>query len=324
LANYRNPTPWFQRFFLHGSLTWVSFLLCYFVTAPVLAVELFFAEPPHLKQQSKEITKILSGHVESYLQKPIESVSYRAASALSGENNLVIALGPAALEEILSGPGTAPVLAVFITKAVFETIQSKYSVLIRRKYSAIFSDPDPYKQIALVKALYGAAASSAIIRSLSVGAYIEEYRKAAKAFGVKLNVLDNDTINDTSEFIRATKNNRSIILLKDKSLFDQISLEKVLLSSYDINHQGVIGYSRGLVKNGAVATTYSSIANIAYSIFLQVERIGVGLSIDSPQYTKQFEVALNKYVLRSLNLTAIDESTLKNVIASIIQEGSNQ
>jgi hypothetical protein len=324
LANYLNLIPLLQRFFLHGALTWFSVLVFYCFIPPVLAVELFFAEPPYLKQHSKEITSKLRGHIESYLHNPIESISLRTASAISGKNNLVIAIGPEALDEILSGPGTAPLLAAFISKTSFDAIQKKHSILSHRHYSAIFSDSDPYKQIALVKALYGASASSAIISSLTVQAYIEDFRKAAKAFGVKLTVLDSDKIDNSSEFIRATKNSRSFILLKDKSLFDQISLEKILISTYDINHQGVIGYSRGLVKNGAAATTYSSIKNIAYSIFLQVKRIEVGQPIDTPHYTNHFEISLNKYVLRSLNLADIDEKALKKVITSIIEEGSKQ
>jgi hypothetical protein len=324
LIKHLNRFSWRQRFFLHGTLAWFSLVVCYFFTLPAKAVELFFAEPPHLTQQSKEITRILRGHVRSYLHKSIESVTCRTASALSGKNNLVIAIGPEALDEILSGPGSAPTLAVFISKTSFEAIKTKHSDFFRRQYSAIFSDPDPFKQIALVKALYGASASSAIINSQSAQAYIADYQKAAKAFHVELNVLDSDKIDNSSEFIRATKNNTSLILLKDQTLFARISLEKILLSSYDINYQGAIGYSRGLVKNGAAATTYSSIDNIAYSVFQQAKRIDAGQSISTPHYTKHFEISLNKYVLRSLNLTDISDRAMKKEIIFMLQEGSKQ
>lgn len=310
-----------RRIFLRSSLRWTLFAIFLLFTLPTWAVELFFAEPKSFGEQAQRITDTLKSSTGEYLQHPIESVSSNTAGALTGNTNLVVALGPEALDEVLSGPGSAPVLAVFVSKTSFETIIDRHVTSRKRPVSAVFSDPDPVKQVALVKALYGPSASSVLINSKTVNAYVEDYLQAAKTFGVNLNIVSLEDVKSSSDFIRATRSAKTLVLLKDQDLFERISLEKVLLSSYDINRQGVIGYSRGLVKNGGAATTFSSVDNIAHSIYLQVNRISENKSIEPPHYTVSFEVSLNKYVLRSLDLIDMSEETVQNKIVSIIQEG---
>jgi hypothetical protein len=283
-------------------------------------VEVYFAEPKPFGEHARRITDTLKATTISYLQHPIKSIYSTTAASLSGRANLVVTLGPEALDEVLSGPGSAPVLAVLVSKASFESIQQRHGKRNNRQVSAIFSDPDPLRQLALVKALYGPAASSVLISSPAVQSYVADYQAGADIFRLKLKVVDLKDVKSSSDFIRATKNSNTLFLLKDQDLFERVSLEKVLFSSYDINRQGVIGYSRGLVKNGGAATTYSSLDNIAHSIYLQVNRLTDDKSIKPPHYTISFEVSLNKYVLRSLNLVVASDETIKHKITSMILE----
>ncbi|MFA0809494.1 hypothetical protein [Microbulbifer epialgicus] len=290
---------------------------------PAWAVEVFFAEPKSFGDHARKISSRLKASTTTYLKRPIESIPTTAAGALSDYNNLVVAIGPEALRDVLAGPGNAPVLAVFVSKSSFESIIEQTPRIRGRHISAIYSDPDPLKQVALVKALYGTSATSVLISSLKVGTYVSQYEEASKELDVKLNIVNLSDVKSTSNFIRATNSAKTLLLLKDQELFDQISLEKLLLSSYDINRQGVIGYSRGLVKNGGAATTYSSVDNIAHSIYQQVNRINNEQPIDPPHYTELFEVALNKYILRSLDLTFVNEKSVHKRITQIVSEGGD-
>jgi hypothetical protein len=275
-----------------------------------------------MTEHAKRITNSLKTTTDSYFQHPVKPISSATAAALNGDSNLIVTLGPEALDEVLSGPGSAPVLAVFVSKISFDSTQVRYKDRDNRQVSAIFSDPDPLKQVALVKALYGPAASSVLISSPTFQTYVTDYQAAADIFNIELRIIDINVISSSSDLILATKDTNSLLLLKDHSLFKKVSLEKVLLSSYDINRQGVIGYSRGLVKNGAAATTYSSVDNIAHSIYLQSNRLSGNQSIKPPHYTESFEVSLNKYVLRSLDLIAPSEETVLNKVTSMIMENS--
>ncbi len=311
------------RYFLHIIIVQLSILVCCLANFPVWGGDIYFAEPEELSQQNRDVSHSLKTATENYLNRKIKVVSCKTASILGKQSDLVIAIGPQAFDEMLNLHGLSPVLAVFVSNSTFIDIQKNHPTLSNKQYSAIFSEPDPYKQVALAKLLFGVSASSVIVNSPSVESIIEDYRKAARLFGVYLDVIDSDNINSTSYFIRATKNASSLFLIKDKSLFEHVPLDKILLLSYDINRQGVIGYSSGIVNNGAIATTYSSIDNIAHAIFIQSENIKLKNSLSPPHHTNSFEVSLNKYVIRSLNLQMISELLLKEQIELLIRKGSD-
>ena len=312
------------KFHLRSVLLRILLMISCLHSLPAKAAEIYFAEPKSVGQQAKRIIASLELSTTSHLQHPIKSVSTEVAGNLSGQTNLVIALGPESLDKVLSGSGSAPVIAVFVSKTSFESIQAKHKSRKNRSVSAIFSDPDPIKQVALIKALYGPSASAVLINSPAVQTYISGYQAAAEIIGVKLNIVNLRDIKSTSDFIRASRNAVSLLLLKDQDLMERVSLEKILILSYEINHQGVIGYSRGLVKNGGAATTYSSLDNIAHAIYLQTNQLQDSQSIDPPHYTTSFGVFLNKHVLRSLDIVNLDEDTVQNRIASMIKGGTKK
>jgi len=294
-------------------------LLSQLFTLPSWAVEVYFAEQNTISDQARNISNRLKSSTQNLLTNEIETISSKAASDISGETNLIVAVGPEALLEIIAGKGTSPVVAVFVSKASYEKLLLQNT----RPITAVFSDPDPVKQVALTRLLYGQNSTSAIISSPSIHTYINDYSTAAKIFGINLIIVELNKISSSSDFINSTSQAQSIQLLKDYELFQQIPLEKVLLSSYDINRQGVIGYSQGLVRNGAAATTFSSLADIARSISKKVNLINNQRPLDKPNFTETFEVAVNKYILRSLDLINAEEGDIKLKIVELL-EGLDQ
>ncbi len=312
------------RFFLHHIVALFFILLSSLFALPTWAVDIYFAESNAISNQAKSISSSLKSSTEGVVNHPIETISSKAASSMGGDSNLIVAIGQEALREVISGQGTAPVVAVFVSKASYEAILFDHKSPINRDVSAVYSDPDPLKQVALTKILYGRSSTSAVIDSPSIRTYIKDYTDAAAQLGVKLIVVNLDEIRSTSDFIRSTKQARSILLLKDQELFRRMPLEKILLSSYDINRQGVIGYSQGLVKNGAAATTFSSLADISTSIANHVDNVEKKLPLDKPDFTATFQVILNKYILRSLDVVDTDEEALQKMISSLLVEGEQQ
>lgn len=313
-----------RKFHLRSVLLRILLMIFCLHSLPAKAAEVYFAEPESFGEQAKRIIATLRLSTTSYLRHPIKSVSCEVAGNISGLTNLVIALGPRSLDKVLSGSGSAPVIAVFISKTSFESIQAKYKSRNNRLVSAIFSDPDPIRQVALVKALYGPSASAVLVSSPAVQTYMSGYLAAAELFDINLKIVDLREIKSSSDFIRATRRAGALFLLKDQELMERVSLEKILLSSYDINRQGVIGYSRGLVENGGAATTYSSLDNIAHSIYLQSNQLTDSQSVSPPHYTVSFGVSLNKHILRSLNIVNMNEDSVQNKITLMIKEGTEK
>lgn len=282
---------------------------------------MYFAAPQDFSQNSQKITNSLKSQTETTIGKSIETISSKAAGAISGDSNLLIAIGPEALKEVLQGSGDSPVVSVLVSKRSFDLIIGETSPR-KRSVSAIYSDPDPAKQIALSKVLFGVQAKGVVIKSPSSEPYLAGFNEAAQAYNVGLSVVDISSIDSSEDFIKLTRANQILFLIKDSHLFDKVPLEKVMLSSYDINKQGVIGYSKGIVtKGGGAATTYSSLADIAESIARQSDLVDKGKPLALPDFTQTFQISLNKYVLRSLDAERIDEKTAYKRVESLIREG---
>ncbi len=280
---------------------------------------MYFAIPHDFSPNANQAANSLKSQTEKKLLKGIESISSKAAASMSGDSNLLIAIGPEALSEVLSGSGNSPVIAVLVSKRSFESIITEAKPT-KRSISAIYSDPDPAKQVALAKAIFGLQAKGVLVQSPASEHYLQDFIAAADAYHVNLKIVDLNKINSTENFIELTRSNRILFLIKDPHLFDAVPLEKVLLSSYDINRQGTIGYSRGIVKNGGAATTYSSLADIAESIYQQSRNVDSNKSLAAPDFTQSFQVSLNKYVLRSLDIIGLDEDAAHQKVRALMKE----
>jgi len=298
-------------------------LLVFFLQAsfPVLALDVYFAESSEISERGRKVAERLRAQTALLLDEEVEAISSKAASALSGQSNLIVAIGTDALIEVLKGEGNAPVVGVFISNTSFNSLDFPETT---RNYSAIFSDPDPEKQIALLRALYGKAASTSVISTELSSVVVELYEEAAQKYGVQVNTVDVDNIKSTSDFIKLTKTKSTLTLVKDPKLFAVLPLEKILLSSYDINKQGVIGYSRGLVKNGAAATTYSAIDTIAEAIQSMANTLDKTKQLPKSGYPAKYKVSINKHILRSLDIIAEEESVIEYKIDQILVEGSSK
>lgn len=283
------------------------------------ATDVYFAIPHDFSLSANQVANTLKTRTEKKLLKSIESISSKAAASMSGDSNLLIAIGPEALSEVLRGSGNSPVIAVLVSKRSFESIITGAKPT-KRSISAIYSDPDPEKQVALAKAIFGIQAKGVLVQSPASEYYLQDFIAAANAYHVDLKVVDLNKINSTENFIELTRSNRILFLIKDPHLFDAVPLEKILLSSYDINHQGTIGYSRGIVKNGGAATTYSSLTDIAESIYQQSRNVDSKKPLATPDFTHSFQVSLNKYVLRSLDIIGLDEDVAHQKVRALMKE----
>lgn len=252
----------------------------------------------------------------------VKFVSSQIARDISGENNLIVAIGSKSLKEVLSGQGNSPILAVFISKIKFESAVSKYGESNRR-VTAVFSEASPVRQLALAKILYGANLQAVMVSSPLSHSLILDYKRSAKDLNLSLTIVDTDDVNSPSDFITLSKDHDALILVKDMKLFDRVSLDKILLSSYDVNRQGVIGYSKGIVKNGGAATTFSDLDDIVFSIVDVYLNVRDHNALIPPTYTKQYKVKVNKYILRSLDLM-VPSSNLNSIIDSLVSESGSQ
>ncbi len=292
----------------------IAFYLVYNPT--LMATNLYIArEQPISASQEKLISKF-SAELSAILPEySINTILPSKAGNLNGDNNIILSVGEEALSSIIEGNGNSPVIALFISQPTFnnQNVDDK-------RITAIYSDPPPEKQVALAKAIFGKSASIGLIRSKQTNETIDIALQTAKRLNVAAKVIDVTPEKTPKEIIDSLKTTKSIILIKDKEIFQKISLEKLLILGYDINNIGIIGYSSGLVKNGALATTYVSLSDTALSVSLLLRELRQSKYLPEPKHSRYFNVALNKYVMRSLGIIEISENEVKNRIDNILME----
>lgn len=242
----------------------------------------------------------------------------KAAGSLKGQGGIVVALGEGALKEVLRGDGNSPVIGVFISRSSYADVLS--GVSSRRRVTAVYSDPSPKRQIALIRALLGEGASVGVIKSSSTDEEVKQAVITAKELGVRMQVADIQRFRNPKLAVDELKGTRTLLLQKDKELFDSIPLDTLLVLAYDLNNLGIIGYSSGVVKNGALATTYTSLDDTVKSVADVIREFDSTGKIPVPDYSEYYSVVVNKYVVRSLDIYERDEDAVKKEVASLLKE----
>lgn len=297
-------------FFLFTALLLAGEVLC--------AQNIYIIKEDGLKEREAKLVELFSKTLkDAIFGYDVINISSDAAGMLEGTDDILLALGEKALTKVLHGKGSNPVISVFVSKSSFDDIL-KRGVL--RPVSAVYSNPSPRRQVALIKSLLGDAASVGIIRTSQTDEEVNQAASAAKQLGVRMKIADISSLRNPKSFIEALKGARTLLLQKNKKLFNLIPLDNLLVLAYDLNNLGIVGYSSGVVKNGALATTYASFENTVKSVSEIINLFYKTGNLPPAKYSRYYSVALNKYVLRSLELNEKDERIVLKEIAMLLKE----
>ncbi len=243
-------------------------------------------------------------------------------------NDILIAVGGRALENLITTDVPNPIIATFISKTTFNNIMARHSSRPSQKHprnvTAIFSDPDPLKQLLLFSELYGSQKSIGIIRTQESHELVSEYTALAHTIGIEVTDIHIDALDNAKELVRQFKQDHSILLLRDKTLFNKMSVEEILLKAYNFSEKGIIVYSGELVKRGGLATTYSSLSDIVRTIKIYVALIRKNGVLPKADHTPFFSLAINQYLARSLNISIDHHQKIKDRIEKQINQNKKQ
>ena len=263
-------------------------------------------------QQEKAVYEI-----KSHLQDTVKNVNVKMmdVSQLANHGNaddVIIAPGAGVLSALIEVNGPWSIIGIFISPSSFE--KTVEGVRSKRNITAIYSTPSPARQLALIKALFGVYASVGVLSTSSMDD--RQIREEAETLGIPIKLLSVKSMRGFSQLLqRRQKEFTSILLWKDKALFQVLPLDRLILMAYEIKKLGVIGYSRGVVNNGGLATTYSSVKDTAKSI---EDIVSKSNQLPSPGYPKFFSIAVNRYVMRSLGMPDKSSDVIKNEINIIL------
>lgn len=235
---------------------------------------------------------------------------------LTRGSDLVVPVGVKATRFVAAHhAGLAPVLALMIPRATSESLKWPAG-LARKKVSAVFIDQPPERSLALVEAAFPAARNVGLVVSSENETVAKALAKEAARRNLRLNVEIVAAPEALPSALRSVLSESDVLLLvPDAIAINASNAQNVLLTTYRFRIP-VVGFSQGLTKAGAVASVYSSPAQIGLQggqSALRLDEVG---ELPLPRHARENSLAFNPHVARSLGVVLPDEAEIRRKLES--------
>ncbi|MDP2788280.1 MAG: ABC transporter substrate binding protein [Pseudomonadota bacterium] len=211
--------------------------------------------------------------------------------------------------------GQAAVLSLMIPRAVSEKLQWPAS-LGRKKVSAVYIDQPPSRSLGLVEAAFPAARRVGVLISADNAGVAKLLMQESARRNLKLHVESVDSADDVAPALRRVLPDSDVLLLvPDAIAINAGNAQNVLLTTYRFRVP-VLGFSQGLSKAGAVASVYSSPAQIGRQGASMAVRLAADDEMPLPQHAAEFFIAFNPHVARSLGVVLPNEDEIRRKLGA--------
>ena len=240
----------------------------------------------------------------------------------SAQLSLIIAIGAPAMKAVLEQHQSVPVLIILLRQHVVEEIlELTHSAFGNPEHpiAAIYLDQPFERQLNLIRCLYPNADFNGPIGVL-LGPHSSKYQEvllresSVRKFALNIALVDSEEspVPTMNHFL---ENNKVLLSVPDNIIYNPKTARGILLSAYR-KQVPVIGFSRALVQNGALASVYSTDKQIANHVANTIMDITQNQKFPSPsvQYPSDFSVAINYQVARALGLNLPSEDELQSEI----------
>lgn len=227
------------------------------------------------------------------------------------EPQWVVAVGTAAqrgMQELFAGdPTPPPLLAILVPRLAFERIADP-ARLRGGSLSAVFLDQPPARQLELIRLALPAVRNVGILVSAESKAHGAGLEKAARERGMHLatSQVGQDGLFPALQSLLAEV--EVLLALPDPAVFNSQSAANILTAAYR-RQVPLVGFSPAYVKAGALLALYSTPAQVGSRGGEALRQALSGKPLPPPQWPREFAVAVNQDVARSLGF-ALDQSQL--------------
>lgn len=220
-------------------------------------------------------------------------------SGMLGEARIIVTIGTQAAKAVGTRNPKTPVLNTLLPRDAYESLQA---TLPNQHTSAIFLDQPVQRQIALLGVALPDRATLALLAGPATEDLARKVASAARERQLRVSieqVVSHDEIYPALE--RLLTEPTVLLALPDSTVFNPYTIQNVLLTSYR-NRTPLIGFSPAYVRAGALLALYSTPAQIARQAAEAVRGVLAGGSLPPPLSPREFEVATNPNVARSLGI----------------------
>jgi hypothetical protein len=206
---------------------------------------------------------------------------------------VLVAIGPTALRDAALRPCDCVVIAAFTSSQVWRDVMASTPPPRAAAMTAIYAEPAPADQLALIKLLYR--------RPARVAAIVSDPRFFAASLRGAVDLTTFAEGDDINRLLNRIAQTEVLLALPDNAVFNAENIRNILLSTYR-HKQAVIGFSSDMVRAGALASTYSDIEDINVQVAETVAQFVATGALPAPQFPRYFHTVINEGVARSLDV----------------------
>lgn len=248
----------------------------------LFSVTLVRAEVLLLSENHSPALLALTEGVAAALGKPVRQVHSQSQIK---EKDLVIIAGDGMVR---SWNGHQKSIAVWSRREAIEANRGNIQ-------SAVFSEPPLQRQLDLTRLLFPGARVAMMV-SDEVPTWVAD--EISQLQGDDFEVFSNKPEESLNRTLNAALARNDVLLgTLDKGVYNPSTIKNILITAYRQNIP-LIGPHQAYIRAGAIATTYSSLADTVKRL---VELIEADL-LPPPGYNPYFSVTVNEQVARSLDI----------------------
>lgn len=244
------------------------------------------------------------------------------APLLPSDTQLLVTVGANAARAALNSPEIkVPILCVLLPKSTYDSLQAAARQSVPgRRVSAIYLDQPLSRQVDLIRqALPGSARIGVVVGPESAR---DAERLQSLAELRSLSLVTERASRDTELYPalqRALGSADVLLALPDPYIINAETAQNLLITSFRLRVP-VIGFSAAYVRAGALAAVFSSPAQVGAEAGDVARQVVRGQGLPAPRHPRNFSVAVNRQVARSLDLAVEDETVLRDRLMRMERE----
>lgn len=225
---------------------------------------------------------------------------------------ILIATDYSIFQELLQSEIDLPIVSVYSSSHAYHSVISKNKPISDKKtVTAIYAEASPFDFIRLIGYLKKSNGKIVYFTHQKDQTALNSLTRFSSETGYELSVVSPE---DKRSYFRLLRQyNRADFILSDPG-FDPLNAEtfKPTLEMLLEQNQPLIGFTRGMVKGGALAALFADADSIARQL-IEIRRFYLeNKQLPPPQYPKYLKVEINDRVARSLNMTSLPDKEALN------------
>lgn len=275
-------------------------------------------------QPTGEVVVVLGEHSQAHLEvldtlrkslsadgkARVRPLSWYQLQKMPRNADLVVGIGDKAANALESAKPDAPLLLAMVSRPAVDKALSSHKGL--SPVSAIYAEQPPGRQVELMRlalpgttrfAILGAGASQIHAAALSAAA------KDRKLLATQEIVDREEDLYTATQRVMARTD--WLVALPELSAFDSRSLQNLMLTTFRARVP-VLGASPDTLRQGDTLALYSTPRQIGAQLAEMSRQILAGSPLPRPQYPRQFEVSVNRYVAGSMGLALEEPESLRD------------